>query len=181
MPLLIGPSLVGCGFLGLSFQGITAGFSEFWWTFLPYNLLIGLGMGIVVAPLTSAVMGSVPQHSAGIASGVNNAMSRSSQVLAVAILGGLALLLFSNALSQGIAPIGLSPQEQTSILSSASNLGHTSVPAGVHASAVQLTIQRSFVEMFRLIMWICTGMAWLSAILAALFVESRPKGKESGF
>jgi EmrB/QacA subfamily drug resistance transporter len=175
MPLVIGASLVGFGFLGISFQGITAGFSEFWWTFLPYNLIIGLGMGIVVAPLVSAVMGSVPQHSTGVASGVNNAMSRSSQVLAVAILGGLALLLFSGALSQELAPLGLSAEAQQSILEDANNLGHTSIPEEVDTAAVRLAIQTAFVEMFRLIMWICTGMAWLSAIFAAIFVERRVK------
>jgi EmrB/QacA subfamily drug resistance transporter len=179
LPLVIGPTIVGFGYLALSSQGITAGFSEFWWTFLPGSLLIGLGMGITVAPLTTAVMGSVPQHSTGIASGVNNAMSRSSQVLALAILGGLALLLFSTALAQKIVRLGLSAEAQQTILSSANNLGNTSIPDAVDTAAVRLAIQTAFVEMFRLIMWIGAGMSWLSAIFAAFFVEDQKLSKSS--
>ena len=53
---------------------------------LPGSLLQGLGMAIVVAPLTATVLGAAPDALAGIASGVNNAVARAAQLLAVAAL-----------------------------------------------------------------------------------------------
>ena len=158
LPLIIGPSIVALSYLVYSIPSVTAGFSDFWWSFLPASLLSGLGMGITVAPLVSAVMGSVPQHSTGIASGVNNAMSRSAQVLAVAIMGGVALLLFSNALSQQLEPLNLSAANHAAIMASSNNLGNTLIPPDVDAIAVRNAIQTAFVSMFRILMW--TGQVW---------------------
>ncbi|MGF6881923.1 EmrB/QacA subfamily drug resistance transporter [Nocardia sp. GAS34] len=57
---------------------------------LPGVLVFGLGLSALVAPLTGAVLGAVPAGEAGIASGVNNAVARTAQLLAVAALPGLA-------------------------------------------------------------------------------------------
>ncbi len=57
---------------------------------LPGVLVFGLGLAVLVAPLTGAVLGAVPAGEAGIASGVNNAVARTAQLLAVAALPGLA-------------------------------------------------------------------------------------------
>jgi EmrB/QacA subfamily drug resistance transporter len=57
---------------------------------LPGVLVFGLGLSVLVAPLTGAVLGAVPASAAGIASGVNNAIARTAQLLAVAALPGLA-------------------------------------------------------------------------------------------
>lgn len=56
---------------------------------LPAVVVFGLGLSILVAPLTGAVLGAVSTDRAGIASGVNNAVARTSQLLAVAALPGL--------------------------------------------------------------------------------------------
>src|SRR5687768_1080685 len=78
LPLTIGPICTGIGFLLFALTGITDGPSDYWWTFFPAIVMFGIGMGITVAPLTTAVMGSVAQHRAGIASGVNNAVTRTA-------------------------------------------------------------------------------------------------------
>ena len=53
---------------------------------LPGSILQGLGMAATVAPLTATVLGAAPDAMAGIASGVNNAIARAAQLLAVAAL-----------------------------------------------------------------------------------------------
>jgi Na+/melibiose symporter-like transporter len=56
---------------------------------LPAVVLFGLGMTTTVAPLTSAVLGAVPQRRAGIASGVNNAVARLAGLLGIAVIPAL--------------------------------------------------------------------------------------------
>ena len=96
--LIVGPALAGTGLLILSWVKQTNGPADYWTTFFPGVLLIGFGMSLTVAPLTSAVMGSVSDTHSGTASGINNAMTRISNVFANAIFGALAVLFFSSAL-----------------------------------------------------------------------------------
>ncbi|GAB5493255.1 MAG: hypothetical protein Phog2KO_34700 [Phototrophicaceae bacterium] len=174
LPLVVGPFVVGLGFLALTFPSVTNGVSDFWLTFFPATILLGIGLGITVAPLVTAVMGSVPNQSAGIASGVNNAMSRASQVLALSILGGIGLILFVGSLSPSIEALAIPEQAKTEILASANNLGGTVIPDSLSETEAQLVrtaIQNQFVAMFRIIMWIATGLCVISSILAFIYVE----------
>jgi len=176
LPLVVGPVVAGAGFAALAVPGITAGVSDFWVTFLPGLVLLGVGLGITVAPLTTSVMGSVPQHSSGIASGVNNAMSRSSQVLALAIMGALGLILFIGSFTTEIEALSLPEAAETTVLASAENLGGTEIPEGLsdaQAQQVREAIQTEFVAMFRVMMWIGAAMCWISAGLALVFVDSK--------
>ncbi|HEX2772230.1 MAG TPA: MFS transporter [Micromonosporaceae bacterium] len=83
VPLTIGPLVAAAGFLLL--RGI--GPNAFYWTdVFPGVLLFGLGMTLVVAPLTASVLSAVEDRYAGVASGVNNAAARAGGLLAVAAL-----------------------------------------------------------------------------------------------
>ncbi len=174
--LIIGPALAGLGFLLLAFVGLTNGPSDYWATFLPGIVVFGIGMAVTVAPLTTAVMGSVAAHYAGTASGINNAVSRTAGVLAIAIVGAAALLAFAGALEARTADIALPSQARTALRAQANRLGAAEVPADIppeQASAVRMAIRLAFVDTFRLVMLICAGLAWVSAIMAALLVERR--------
>lgn len=178
LPLIIGPTLAGFGFFAFSLPYITSGPEAYWFTYFPASIVFGIGMGITVAPLTTSVMGSVPQHNAGTASGINNAISRSAGTLAIAIMGGIALIFFSNSLATSADELGLSDAARTQLLVDSADWANTRIPddlQNVSADDVQLAIDTSFVDTFRLMMLIGAGMAWLSALLAALVIEPRLK------
>ncbi|MFD0360398.1 MFS transporter [Nocardia sp. GCM10030253] len=86
-PLTVGPLLAGAGLVLMLRIGPDTTYVT---DVLPGVLLFGLGLSVLVAPLTGAVLGAVPASEAGIASGVNNAVARTAQLLAVAALPGLA-------------------------------------------------------------------------------------------
>lgn len=87
IPMTVGPLLGAGGLLLMLRIGPGASYPT---QVLPAVLVFGLGLSALVAPLTAAVLGSVSSDQAGIASGVNNAVARTSQLLAVAALPGLA-------------------------------------------------------------------------------------------
>jgi EmrB/QacA subfamily drug resistance transporter len=98
LPLTIGPAIAAIGF-GL----LAASPGDSYWTefVLPITVL-GFGMTISVAPLTTAVMNAVPKHRSGVASGINNAVARVAGLLAVAIFGAIALADYNRALDQRV-------------------------------------------------------------------------------
>ena len=174
--LIVGPSLIGLGFLLMAVVGLTDGPSDYFSTFFPGIVMLGLGMGVTVAPLTIGVMGSVTTDYAGTASGINNAVSRLAGVLAISVVGSLALFAFAGALDVRTQDIALSDEARSLMTASAGQLGQASLLTDVASEnvyAVETAIKLAFVDTFRVVMLICAGLAWLSAIVAAFLVESR--------
>jgi MFS family permease len=176
LPLIVGPSIAGAAFLYLAFIGLSDGPSHYWVTFFPGFVLLGIGMGITVAPLTTSVMSSVATHFAGTASGINNAVSRTAGVLAIAVVGAVALIVFFRALQARTAPIEISGEARAALSAEAARLGAAAVPAQVGAEKtgeVQTAIHLAFVDAFRVVMLICTALAWIGAALAGFIVERK--------
>jgi EmrB/QacA subfamily drug resistance transporter len=178
LPLVIGPTIAGIAFLLYALPGITGGANDFWTTFFPGTVAFGIGMGITVAPLVTAVMGSAPAESSGIASGVNNAISRIANVLAVAILGAIALTAFSSNLDSRAASLDLPAESADALRAEAPRLADAQPPDTLteeQAAAAQDAIRWAFVDTFRLLMLIGAGLAFISAGLAALLVEGKQR------
>ncbi len=174
--LTVGPLLVGVGYLLTTLSGLTRGASTYWSTYFPGILVFGMGMGTTVAPLTTTVMNSAGGERSGTASGVNNAVSRIAGVFAIAVLGPVALFHFSNLVQAGASGLDLTGAQMHSLNQELSNLGNARVPPGVSgdtAAKLSTVLQSSFVGTFRLIMYICAGLAWLSALLANIFLRHR--------
>jgi EmrB/QacA subfamily drug resistance transporter len=93
--------LIGAGGLivALSFAGLAMGVGtqDVWRGVFPATTVMGLGMALVVAPLSTAIMTSLPEERSGTASGINNAVSRVAGLIAVAVMGGLAATLYAGA------------------------------------------------------------------------------------
>ena len=106
-PLIgVGSAIVAASFAGL---GWLAPAREFWWHVLPLMTVMGLGMALVVSPLSAAVMAAVDDASTGAASGINNAVSRMAGLVAVAAMGAVAALVYASA--GGPAAFGLPSEE----------------------------------------------------------------------
>ncbi|MBK9125924.1 MAG: MFS transporter [Chloroflexi bacterium] len=182
VPLTIGPALVALGFVALALPGITAGASEYWTTYLPGIVLLGAGMGITVAPLTSTVMGAVPERNAGIASGINNAVTRSSQALMTGVFGAVALVLFASTLQTNAAAV-LPPAAADALVAGAGDLAATAIPDSLSpelAEVAQNAIHESFVQVFQVLMVVCAGLCFASAVFSAAILRGTRRGAGRG-
>ncbi|WP_316743129.1 MFS transporter [Pedobacter antarcticus] len=185
--LISGPFLAGTGLLLLSFIQRTSGASDYWTSFFPGILVFGFGMSLTVAPLTAAVMGSVSDHLTGTASGVNNAVSRIAGVFANAVLGSVAVLLFSAALQKEIKTLSFDQQQKQTIIAQTANLGNASVPEGfssIEQQKIKKAYQAGFISSYNVIMKISAGLAYLAALTALIFIQKKaitfsPDNKQS--
>ena len=172
-PLIIGPVIAATGFVLFAVPGVE---SSYWKTFFPAFVVLGLGMAISVAPLTTVVMSSVGQDRAGTASGVNNAVARVAGVLAIAVFGIVMVRLFSSNLNRNLASASLSPAILQYVRSNEIKLAGLDLPSGLDANTtalIRVSISHAFVFGFRTVMLICAGLSLASAAVASLMIPAR--------
>ena len=165
IPLVIGPLIAAGGFALFARPGIGG---PYWSTFLPAVLVLGFGMAISVAPLTTVVMNSVEQSLAGTASGINNAVSRLAGLLAIAAFGALLTGVFNGALNRRLTQLDLPQAIRSEIDSQRSKLAaaQTRDPAGRRA------IAEAFVAGYRAVLWVAAGLALGSSLTASLLIRT---------
>jgi predicted MFS family arabinose efflux permease len=100
LPLVAGPLIVAAGYLLMM---RVAGDGDYLAAVLPAVMAMSVGMSVSVAPLTTTVMTAVDARHAGLASGVNNAVSRLASLLAIAVIGVLSSGRFATALGRAAA------------------------------------------------------------------------------
>jgi predicted MFS family arabinose efflux permease len=174
LPLIAGPIVAAVGFALFAVPGIG---DNYWWTFFPAICVLGLGMSITVAPLTTTVMNSVGTELAGVASGVNNAVSRTAALLAIAVFGLVMAWAFDAALSEHLRLVQLAPDTLASLDAQRHKLAGIVLPDGTDAataSALKTAIGGSFVAGFRWVMLLCGALALLSALSAWLMIDGKP-------
>ena len=140
------------------------------------ELYTALRTRTTVAPLTTTVMGAVESDSAGVASGVNNAVSRAAALLAIAVFGVVSVVVFEPVLLQGLRDAGVSAQTQTYMQSQVDKLAAATPPPGLapeEARQVAEALARAAVAGFRWVMGLSALLAVLSALGAWLLVERR--------
>ena len=123
LPLVVGPVITAVGYLLFLLPGIGG---NYWTNFFPPAVVLGLGMAITVAPLTTTVMSSIGQNRAGTASGVNNAVARTASLVAIAVLGIVMLHVFKTNLDH--------------------RLSHTNLPASVAQSLQTQSIKLAAID-----------------------------------
>jgi EmrB/QacA subfamily drug resistance transporter len=175
VPLVIGPLIAASGYA--LFMLPTAG-GNYWTNFLPAIGAVGLGMTISVAPLTTAVMNSVPQNHAGIASGVNNALARSAGLLAIALLGIVMLDVFKSQLDRHLQESKFPPAISESLRAQSTKLAAIALPQNQDAAtqqSIRRAIDDSFVSGFRVVMLIGAILAAASALTALALIGNPDK------
>ncbi len=173
LPLMIGPSIAAAGFILFALPG-TEG--SYWTTFFPAVAVQGLGMSLVIAPLTTTALNAVEGRHSGLASGVNNAVSRTAGLLSIAVLGIFVFAAFSGSLDSRIENLNLTDEQQAILESEKVDLGGAEVPEGLTeetAAVVERAVDESFVGAFRLTMYIAAGLAVASAVAAAVLIEGK--------
>jgi MFS family permease len=167
LPLTIGPSIVALAFLLFALPG-TEG--SYWTTFFPAAIVLGIGMVITVPPLTTAVMSAVPQHQAGTASGINNAVARTVGLVAIAVFGVIVTTVLNQELTSRLDAIPtLSLAMLDALDAQRLDLAAARPPEGMSAdtaTAIDDAIDGSFVAGFRVAMGIGAAMALLGAAAA---------------
>ncbi|MEJ6785020.1 MFS transporter [Aminobacter sp. Piv2-1] len=146
LPLTVGAAIVGLSYAGLA---LTMPLMLLWQVTFPILLLKGIGMAIVVSPISAAVMRATPDEDTGLASGINNALARAAGLMAVAALGAVAGIVFAEVLGTTAAGVEFGA------------LTAAPLEPAVEALRVEATNRA-----FSAIAWIAAAMCWLSALVA---------------
>jgi EmrB/QacA subfamily drug resistance transporter len=175
LPLVAGPLLCAAGFALLARSGAGGSFAQDF--LLPISVL-GLGMAVTVAPLTTTVINAVPARQTGVASGINNAVSAVAGLLAVAIFGAVVLGAYHHALDRHRAVAAATPAIAQAIEKARSQFVIEPALAGLQGQdrATAATIIRaSLAEGIQVAMWFAAGLALAAALCAWLMIPPPPK------
>jgi EmrB/QacA subfamily drug resistance transporter len=178
-PLTIGPAIAAIGFALFAVPGIGG---SYWTTFFPAVVVLGFGMAISVAPLTTTIMTAVKTQQAGIASGINNAVARTAGLLAIALLSPFVASVFNASLDARLAQLNIPPEIQQLLAPERVKLAGAQIPPEL-SEAIRATLKgaiaESFVSSFRAVMGIAAGLAIASAVTAAVMIRSQRTGLSS--
>ncbi len=177
-PLIIGPIIAASGFALFALPSVGG---SYWKAFFPAIIVLGFGMAVTVAPLTTVVMNSVDQDRVGAASGINNAVARVAGVLAIAVFGVVMVKAFSFRLNHSLARLSLSPDILHELQRDEIKLAGLQVPSDLNPAMrtiVMESIKEAFVFGFRIVMFICAGLSLASAVVAWLMISQRRDGRE---
>ncbi|KRB21418.1 MULTISPECIES: MFS transporter [Mesorhizobium] len=157
-PIACGSLIVAFAFAGLALL-THAGIHNFWTGTFPLMALMGLGMALVVSPLSTAIMTAVEDKDTGAASGINNAVSRIGGLIAVAAMGSLAAWVYAHALDG-------------SAISAVPGFGEPA-PAGL-APALDAARLAASDAAFSVVSWVTALLCLLSAVIAWTTISGEP-------
>jgi EmrB/QacA subfamily drug resistance transporter len=179
LPLVVGPVVASAGFALFMLPG--AGAESYWTSFFPAVLVMSLGMAASVAPLTTTVMGAVDERHVGIASGINNAVSRTAGLISIAVFGIVMTAAFARNFNSSLRALDLPAETRDALEAQTSRLATISIPdelKGETKQAVERAVQESFVSGFRVVILIAAALALASGFFAWLLIEGRAKRDE---
>jgi EmrB/QacA subfamily drug resistance transporter len=169
-PLIVGPLIATLGFVLFALPTIA---HNYWVMFFPAVIILGLGMAVTVAPLTTVVMNSVDQERVGTASGINNAIARVAGILAIAVLGIVLVYAFRVQLDRTLDHLSLPSWILQELRTNETRLAGLQAPPNLDPNTkavINNSIRQAFVFGFRIVMLICAGLSLASAAVAWLML-----------
>jgi EmrB/QacA subfamily drug resistance transporter len=169
-PLIVGPLFAALGFILFAVPSFA---TDYRISFFPAVIVLGFGLAVTVAPLTTVVMNSVGEDRVGAASGINNAVARVAGVLAIAVLGIVMVHAFRFQLNHSLGQLSLSPAMLLKIQSNESKLAGMQAPFDLDSHTrdiVDVRIREAFVFGFRIVILVCAGLSLASAAVAWIAV-----------
>lgn len=167
-PLVVGPLIMAAGYGMLARPGVGG---PYWTTYFPAILLLGLGMAVSVAPLTTVVMSSVEESSTGAASGVNNAVSQMASLLALAVFSPIFFHTSSPSLAERLAKAHVSDATVQNVVEQRARLGAIET----NDKQTRQAVDEAFVSGFRVVMLVAAGLAIAASASAAATMSSRSR------
>jgi EmrB/QacA subfamily drug resistance transporter len=174
-PLIIGPTITALGFALLATPRAPLG------AVLLSMTVLGLGMAVTVAPLTTAVLNAVPAHRTGVASGINNAVASVGGLLVVALLGTVALGVFDRSLDRHLAEAPASSAVARAVDGARSGFVIPAMPASLSAderARTRAIVAASLEDTLRLAMYVAAALALASALVAAASIAPTRRAQE---
>jgi hypothetical protein len=173
-PMTIGPLLAGTGLLALSRVGIDTPFSYM----VPFLSIMGIGMGMTMAPMTAAVMNAVGPERAGLGSATTNTSREVGGTFGIALLGSLLTTRLQDSITSAIGELGLDPAREAAIIASAS---HGRLDGALlrgldpgQVEAVQRAFASSFLDGFQLALMVGAGVVIAAGVIANRFIPGVP-------
>lgn len=167
VPLALGAAIAACGFAIYSFAGVG---HSYWVTFFPGSVVLGTGITLMVAPLTTIVMDAVDTAHAGIASGINNAVSRTSGLVAIAALGVVLSATFTASVARGVRHAPLDDAARRAMVADSATLLAGKFPAAVHGAdaraAAAAIVRSAYADGFHTVMLSSALLSIVAAIVA---------------
>ncbi len=167
LPLIVGALIAAGGLIAYAFSGIG---HSYWVTFFPATVIFGCGAALFVAPLTTTVMDALATERAGIASGVNNAVSRVAGVLAIAVLGIVLIGSFYADFDRRTARQTFAPATLAALRANRDLLTTLKPPAGTSADdedRVTEELRQAYADGFRNAMLLGAALCVAAAAVAA--------------
>jgi EmrB/QacA subfamily drug resistance transporter len=166
-PLITGPVIVACGF------ALLASDASSYYAVLLVMTLLGLGMAVTVAPLTTTVINAVPAHRTGVASGINNAVAAGGGLLLIAVLGSLALSAFSRTMERNLLETAASPRVTLAVHAARGAFVVPPLPADLSSEErrrARLIISDSLDATIRMTLWVATALTLAGALSAVVLI-----------
>jgi MFS family permease len=177
VPITIGMFLVGGGILGFLSVQATTPYSHYWWILA----VIGIGVGLVMSPITTAVMSTVPVARAGMASATSNTMRQVGGVFGIAVLGAIVTSGFSSALATSFKALNLPSAIADKVAQMAQEgQGPSAIPQvpGLDVAAIEAAIKNSFTSGLHKAVWVAGLILLAGAVVSAVMIRgTSPKAQ----
>jgi MFS family permease len=170
LPMTIGMTMMGGAILAFTGVQATTPYGSFWWILT----VMGIGIGLVMSPMTTAVMSTVPAARAGMASATLNTTRQVGGVFGIAVLGSIVTSHFASQLQGALAALGL-PSFIVDQVVAVAQQGRKSatIPSvpGLDVSAIQTAVGESFTSGLHVALWVAGLVVLAGAVVSAVMIR----------